>query len=388
MHSKLLSLIFLAITATNVQAQTSPIVVNPETGNEVNLTRAYWNANVDLANRTLDCEWTTFDRNSGQSSQQGSTLSFRHNPLPAITPSINSALISENGVPTTSVWGLFNTARAWGVSDGIYSGPMPLHLSPFVEQIAHNSNIINAVRIWDDRYGSFICFDVSGQPLLPTGSADIANTNLVDLEGFTFEFPKALPANIEIPELYSLKTGEKIELVRGVWNYSDIANHTVSCNALGWDGDDYIGQPDSAISVYFPYNEGDGVAVSSRGQDIQNWLIDDTSMEDITLPPPRFGFEFMELTETGYRMWKNQNNEFYNCTFNSLTAVRTFGNFEREIEVDQVSPVTVLALGDNDDSAESSGGGSVGFEILMLVGLLALPQDCQSNSVSKIDRNF
>lgn len=221
MRSQYFSLILLAFAATSIHAQTPPIVINPETGNEVNLTRAYWNANVDIANRTLTCEWV----------HSRSALTYDHNPLPASTPSINNALVFRDGLQSNRPWGLFDLSRAWGVSDGIYSGPMPLHLSPFVEEIAYKSDSINAVRVWNDRFGSFICFDASGQPLLPTGFAGTGNTNLVDPEDITFEFPEAPSAGTVIPELYSLSTGEKIELVRGVWNYSDIANHLVACSA-------------------------------------------------------------------------------------------------------------------------------------------------------------
>jgi len=339
MHFIRTVLIFLASAVPSVHAQTTT-VINPETGGEVNLTRAYWNPNVDIANRTLTCEWYVFDTDSGQIRRQDTPLTFEHNPLPTGTPSINSALIYDNGESANRVW-IYDHPRAWTVDDGVYDGPMPLRLSEYVEEIAYNSTEINAVRVWHENFGSFICFDANGEPFLPSGSAGTGNTNLVDLPTFSFEFPKPPAPGTEIPEIYSLSTGEKVELVRGIWNYADIANHMILCASLGWDGQAYVGQPDSAVSAYLPYNGGDNVVVSSRGQDIEFWLLDDMSVDDVVLTTGRFGFDFMELTDTGYRMWGDRNTEYYNCTAIKLRNADAFG--PTSLEREPLSPISILS---------------------------------------------
>lgn len=349
------AMIFFFAGASFAQAQNAT-VTDPETGGEVTLTRAHWNANVDIANRDLVCQWYTFDARTGQNRQMQFSLTFRHNALTTGSPALNSTLIKENGVSTSTVWALGSKTRAWGVSDGVYSGPMPLSLSPFVETIAHNSNEINAVRIWDERFGSFICFDASGDAFLPSGSAGTGNTDLVSPVNFTFEFPSSTPASI--PELYSLSTGEKVELVRGVWNYSDIANTKVSCFAKGWDGQAYVGQPDSAVSLFMPYNGGDSVVVSSKGQDIAAWLVDDMPVSNVQLPTGRaVTAEFMELTDTGYRMWSNSNNEFYECSAGKL--INTDGDTSNTPLT--ISPASIIPLEagacDYSDAARYGGWG-------------------------------
>ncbi len=344
MRSILSALLFTACAMPVAQAQTTP-VINPETGGQVNLTRAYWDANVDIASRSLTCEWHTFDTGSGLFRQQGDPLSFEHNPLVTGTPSFGSVLVNDNEVSTNRIW-LYDHPRAWTVSEGVYDGPMPLRLSEYVEVIAYNSSVNNAVRVWHDSFGTFICFDLSGNPLLPSGAPGGGNTALVTPSTFTFEFPETPAPGTTIPELYSLSTGNKIDLVRGEWNYADIANKRISCSAFGWDGEAYVAQPDSAVSVYLPYTGGDSVVVSSRGQDIPNWLIDDMSVNDVGLTRGRLNLNFMELTGEGYRLWGDRNTDYYNCTATLLRDADATGptTFERIT----LSPVSTIPYATSD----------------------------------------
>ena len=72
-------------------AQEAPVIINQETGTQVDLIRPYWNANVDIANRRMQCDHFLFDEESAVYVQKASgghpsgtflvDGEFFHNPL-------------------------------------------------------------------------------------------------------------------------------------------------------------------------------------------------------------------------------------------------------------------------------------------------------------------
>lgn len=44
------------------ETEPAPVIINPQTGVAVDLQRAYWNPNKDIANRQIQCNFFMFDR--------------------------------------------------------------------------------------------------------------------------------------------------------------------------------------------------------------------------------------------------------------------------------------------------------------------------------------
>ena len=121
----------------------------------------------------------------------------------------------------------------WSVTDGIYNGPSPLSVSPYIEKIDHNASSLNAVRVWQNERRNFICYDLSGAAFTPTGIAGQGNTNLVELDDFTFEFPPVLNNVVGTQDIYNRSSGEKVELVRGLWSYNSLSLN-YDCGRFIW----------------------------------------------------------------------------------------------------------------------------------------------------------
>ena len=230
----------LAFTiCSRATAQEAPVIVNPETGAVVNLTRAYWDANVDIANKRMQCDYFSFDAETGvfekaraffgNPSSDISTLStqFSHAPLPNDTRQANIADVLSDGPGGDTRTDRYSN---WSVVDGRYQGPAPLATSAFAETVAFNASIDNAVRFWfqNEPFAAYsVCYDLDGMPLLPTGTVGSSNTQLVDLPDFTFDTPNVYES---IPEIINRETGETVEITRGRWSYNkDIASSSLTC---------------------------------------------------------------------------------------------------------------------------------------------------------------
>lgn len=115
---------------------------NLETGAMVDLIRARWEPS-DLLDDIV-CQEYQFDGAYYQPADSG-TL-YEHAPLPTTFPSVSNVLVSGTPVVTQS----------WSLDNGIYYGPSPLALSPWIQVIDYtrldvwpNSiNTLNAVRVW------------------------------------------------------------------------------------------------------------------------------------------------------------------------------------------------------------------------------------------------
>ena len=177
----------LALFQSSPHAQETPNIVNPDTGSVVELTRAYWDANTDIANRTIQCDFFRYnpvsaafeiEPESGQPpfTSRERTASYFHSPLPDIEPRMNYARVGDD--PRFSV---FNNIPLWSVVDGVYSGLAPLAESEYVEIVAYQSSENNAVRVWYDDVQTanyHVCYATDGQAFLPGGAPGV-NTCLL-----------------------------------------------------------------------------------------------------------------------------------------------------------------------------------------------------------------
>ncbi len=178
-------------------SELAPVFINDQTGNQVDLVRANWNANNDLANRIIQCDLYYYDSYSRQyllepvpfragaslNNQVFPSYRFHHLSLPTVAPFIGliDTVAYVDGSTITPT--LFGSDANWTTNDGRYIGPTVLQ-SPYVELISL-ANGTRAIRTWHEsrfdtalnlafsgnrvqRDGFFECRDVSGSDLTPT----------------------------------------------------------------------------------------------------------------------------------------------------------------------------------------------------------------------------
>lgn len=315
-------------------AQEAPVIINPQTGAVVDLARAYWDANVDIANKRMQCDYFSFDTQTGDFVKGEDktdrpifgleelhiyNTEYSHPPLPNEIGQFNIARVELSGGRNLYEHLIL---PFWSVIDGNYTGPAPLAESRFVEFVAVNSSTDNAVRVWfpprlgrnipDQPLPSYsVCYDLDGTSLLPSGTVDSGNTQLVDLDEFTLDFPDAYEST---PEIINLETGETVQYLRGRWSYNkNIAGSIISCAGYAWRGAsgsyERTDNP-GASTAYYPYNGGEEVLVSSRESDNRFYWIGGRRISGgdgltVTLPPTYNSERYMEITEYGYRMWSS-----------------------------------------------------------------------------------
>ena len=109
-----------------------PVFVNNETGNKVNLTRASWNANNDIANKTIQCDLHYYDSfyreyllepvpfraGANLNNQVFPSYRFYHRSLPTVAPFLGliesvEYVDGSSITPTT-----FGTSATWTTDDG------------------------------------------------------------------------------------------------------------------------------------------------------------------------------------------------------------------------------------------------------------------------------
>jgi len=331
------------------ETTSAPVVVNPLTGVEVNLQRAFWNPNSDIASRTMRCEFHVYKRESmvfeeRPDFRQVAFLSFPlvsddyyHAPLLAGIQPENIAFIG--GPDPDSKDGYI---PVWGVQHGIYEGVSPLDRSAYVELVAHNSTAVNAVRVWYNGGPGLedpafhLCYDKDGDPMLPTGSTENPG-ELVNQNDVVVTLPAVIHES-EPPVIIDRETGLQIEFISdGRWSYkADIGQSIISCVTRRWDETSGTYElfdifPDNQTYTFHPYNGGDAVYFTRRTQDEDGgtW---DTDTIDITdgilrgFPEDYTGpnvISYLESTSVGFRVWgagtessEFDGESFRNCTYN------------------------------------------------------------------------
>lgn len=319
-----LALIPWSITASAQEAP--PEIINQETGSQVNVIRAYWNANVDIANRRIQCDYYEFNQDAAAYKQTSDGhlywipregTEFFHNPLTegGGGSTIDHAYLAEY------------YTDLWNVKDGNYSGFAPLANSPFVEMVGYSatgnaSDIAveaNAVRVWltSDVFPALgsaapayhLCYDVDGASFLPTGSVDTGNTDLLPEQNFTFQLPPAGTPVTETPEIIRLDTGEPVEFVRAEFDYNgDLKGKRINCGSFSWNEESVSYRAVSrgnGSGRYYTFNHSyiggetisftsapDDLAEKSRSAAIETFL--DSSL---------FNASFIEIVDAGYNIW-------------------------------------------------------------------------------------
>lgn len=301
-----------ALPTANAQ-QAMPVVVNQQTGAQVELTRAYWNANVDIADRSIKCDHHRFNAESA-TYEFIYAREYLHAPM-LTTPAV-SYVIADIGI--------FEYA-SWTVQDGVYSGDVNFDSGGYLELVNYGPSTgvttqasnNNAIRVWHSSSIYSVCFDQSGADFIPTGSADIGNTNLVvldELDDFSFQFPP--PHDHDVPAIY--RDGERVSFVRGEWDYNNqLANNNVACEEIlpPYNG---IGSSETPIRVsqdYLAYFGGDSVYFHYTYSDFDSTdrFTDSRSTSDVDLGGLGFPNRYMELTETGFNLYVSES-RYFSCT--------------------------------------------------------------------------
>ena len=321
------AVIYYALSGVAISQQESPpVVINQETGEQVPLVRAHWNANVDIGGREIQCDH--FELNQGSSTYEpfsfyGSPWGFFlddspyfHHPIANMPPFVS---VLEHVTASFQ-------RPAWSVLDGVYNGLAPFNYSPFLELVSYDADrqeVIsttdaNAIRIWyGDEYVDAsihsVCYALDNEPFTPTGSTEVGNTDLVEPVESTFQFPDAIAAGVELPVVYRKDTGVRIEFVRGEWNYNEqLAMKDLHCGPFRWDGRSYVatdrGGSGVAYSSYFYPHIGDGFVRETTQMD--DAVPPSTSSRPINAfrPSSRWTPDnewLMELTDSGYNLWRS-----------------------------------------------------------------------------------
>jgi len=242
-----------------------PVFTNTETGNQVDLVRAYWDGNTDLANKVIQCDLFYYDSYNNQYQKEpvpfraGASLNnqvfpsyrFHHLALPPDAPYQGWIAKVEyvNGSNITPT--VFGAVPNWTTDDGRYIGPTVLQ-SPYIEKITRN-NGSRGIRTWHNRRfdtalnlqfsgnrvqndGYFECFDISGRDLEPTGRIGGGTSSPAVLSNLTFSTERGtLPEDPST--IISARTGDLIPgLKKAYWNYNaDLAGKSVECSDYLYD---------------------------------------------------------------------------------------------------------------------------------------------------------
>ncbi len=305
-----------AISATsNAIAQESPVIINQETGAQVDLIRPYWNANVDIANRRLQCDHFMFDQETAVYEQRDGGGHPASPPWRSDSEYFHNQLYEGGGLSTVDHSFLADyRSDTWWVEDGLYTGMAPLN--GFVELVTYNAldsdTDTSAVRVWhmlqDTDPFYYVCYDLDGAPFEPTGSAETGNTELLPEQNFTFQLPRAGTPVTVAPEIVRRDTGELVELVRAEFDYNgDLKGKRLNCGPFKWDeqwgyiaafrgdgrgsyfGFDYAYTGGAEVSHLFAWDDAGDLPSASAVEGFLDWTIGDAS--------------FIEVVESGYNIW-------------------------------------------------------------------------------------
>ena len=345
--------------AVTDQSETAPMAVDEFGGFTGELeTRAYWNANRDIAGRTIACDSLFFSRES-QALEVIDVFEFQHDPLPLVAPFIAFADFSG-----TSDWSNLSenvsrqrSSNVWTVRDGIYQGPMLL--SPWVQIVDRGGRSNNAIR-YRRGFGIFECYDPTGEPFVPTGFFDevlpepqqqaelptITSTGVNDANGLS-----------DVDPLINLQTGNEVVLPPITWDlFNDMIGREITCDRFTWDDSlqgyfAFEGVQATEFFIFYPISlsgpQKHGLVVTLQNRQnsfLTNYefrIIDGEVMPDDV---PIFSADNVEIiNNTSIRIWDSSN--FY-------TACRDTGKvvgvgLVDATDVKALIPTGVVQLGPN-----------------------------------------
>jgi len=170
-----------------------------------------------------------------------------------------------------------------------------------------------------------LCYDLDGAPFVPTGSAEIGNTDLLPEQNFTFQLPPSDTPVTEVPEIIRLDTGEAVEFVRAEFDYNeDLKGRGVNCGLFRWN-EQYGYVPASrgsgaAGTHEFRYAYTGGTEIPFMfGRDDDVLRFSGGSIDSV-LPSS----SFIEVVEYGYNMWSSQGS-FWGCRVGEVFDVESSG---------------------------------------------------------------
>ncbi len=237
-----------------------PVFTNQQTGNQVDLVRAYWDGNSDLADRVVQCDLYYYDSYSmtyrtedfpfragaGINNQVFPAYRFHHLALPPESPFegfIADAAYVDNGEVLSTP---LAAQPFWTTDDGRYIGPTVLQ-DPYLELVTRNSGA-QAVRLWVNsrqdtaldlldsgnrvrRDGYFECYDISGRDLRPTGRQG-GGTNSPRVLSDLVVSSEGLSGQAQPEAIRNLDTGSDVSLRKAFWNYNqDLGGRSFSCES-------------------------------------------------------------------------------------------------------------------------------------------------------------
>ena len=393
-------------------AQEAPVIINQETGTQVDLIRPYWNANVDIANRRMQCDHFLFDEESAVYVQRASgghpsgtflvDGEFFHNPL------------SEGGGLATVEDFIYAGLRpnGWAVTDGVYRGVTPLGESSFVEMVTYNasSNVSgnNAVRVWytSDRFTQgtslhgtlqrtgpsyHVCYDLDGAPLIPTGSADTGNTDLLPELNFTFQLPRSGTPVTETPEIIRIDTGEPVEFVRAEFDYNkDLKGRRMNCGSFRFNEESgrYIEDLRGVglgrnYEFLHAYTGGPTVPVTT-GPDDYTVLSGEFAVDDF-LNSSVLSASHIEVVATGYNIWSSIGS-FEGCRVSEPFGSESLEPFAPNIILSLAPEEPVVT--DNCDYTDAADFDGWGFDPVTMTSCPPLTGDISVDETTEVANNM
>lgn len=387
-------LLLTSMASSLASAQEIPVIVNSQTGASVELTRAYWDPNNDIANRVMQCDFYVFNVESqvyehvyeDDSEFDGRWRAdpwYRSRPhyhlqLPRFPAPVNSAFIGTDPVNYSGKY-----LPLWSVIDGVYDGPAPLGESRFVEIVAHRSDTRNAVRVWHNsesfRYpdspgldsvraghAAFsVCNDPTGTPMVPTGQPSVSPQLAEPIDDLIVTLAGLGDHTGETPVIVDRETGLTIEFSTGRWNYNqDIALRKISC-ATYWridsEGGYVYGDFPNNLQQYWyhPYNGGNSILVTHLGSD--GYPMTSSSLSIENLPEFFSSGNFLELTNEAspfqFRLWdeSSEGESFRGCSVDLIGMGHRLGN-EYNIPDLEFGPSLPLEINDTQNGGTSDAG--------------------------------
>lgn len=333
-------------------SEPAPVFTNLETGNQVDLIRAYWDGNTDLANKIVQCDLYYYDsywreyRREPVPFRSGADLNnqvfpsyrFQHLSLPPAEPYLGwiaDVSYVENGTVTATP---FAVTPHWTTDDGRYVGPTVLQ-SPYIERVTLDDGS-RALRTWHRarqdtglnlqfsgnrvrNEGYFECRDISGRDLEPTGIVGGGTSSPVQLSDLVFSTePGSLQQDLQ--SITNRETGESVQLQKAYWDYNnDLAGKTVTCEAFGHDAYDSYFTLGIFEQYEFPYhftNSGNRIHYRESEINMQNssFLVENGVLKDPN--GGAFGFstlfasDHVELLGNSQVRFWTSSNDFSECT--------------------------------------------------------------------------
>ena len=229
---------------------TRPSIINTATGAEVNLVRAYWNANRDIADRNIECEY--YRESASGEYALNDTFSFTHQRLPTKAPFVGLADYDSGWNFHFAFDAGFQIVKAWTVNNGAYIGPMPSGY--WLEIVERYSVADSAVRFWSDSREYYECFDKDGGQLHPSGfiGEEFPATQTTESPVVTISSD---PASQTTP-IINLEAGTEVTFNSVTWDIQqDLKGRNIFRWNYQWDGQTYRG--DTPIDVFNFYDNSD-----------------------------------------------------------------------------------------------------------------------------------